>query len=129
MGGIYAVCLVTMADCAMITLPIRTVYLDAIARGDKTIEGRLDGARFAGLSAGDRIVFEAVDAMPASRLVCLLRAIRRYPDFDAMLRAEGLSSALPGVCSLSEGVSVYRSFPGYDRDRQRGVVALEVQPF
>lgn len=113
----------------MITLPIRSVYLDAIARGDKTIEGRLDGARLAGLSAGDHVVLESVDAEPPVRLVCVVLAVRRHADFESMLRAEGLSAALPGVCSVAEGAATYRAFPGYDRDHQRGVVALQVQPF
>ena len=50
----------------------------------------------------------------------------RYPSFSAMLKDVGLQAALPGVDTLAEGVAIYRSFPGYDRDEEQGVVAIGV---
>ena len=109
-----------------LSLLIQQRYLDAIAAGDKTVEGRLDGPRFADLRAGDTLELRAVDA--ARTLRCAVERVQRYPSFAAMLSAEGLSSALPGVGTVSEGVAIYRAFPGYDQEHLRGVVAMAVRP-
>lgn len=110
------------------TLPIRARYLDAIARGDKTVEGRLDGPRFAGLAPGDTLLLQAVDTDPARTLRCAVLRVRRFADFEAMLRAVGVGAALPGVEGLAQGVAIYRAFPGYDQDRRHGVIAIDVRP-
>ena len=106
----------------MLILRIQRRYFDAIASGEKTIEGRLDGPRVAGLTPGDALVLVCGD----DRLERTVRSVTRYADFAMMLQAVGLAAALPGVESLAEGVAIYRAFDGYDRDVEVGVVAIGV---
>ncbi|HYU14663.1 MAG TPA: ASCH domain-containing protein [Candidatus Acidoferrum sp.] len=62
-------------------LNIRGEYLKLILDGRKTIEVRVAYPRFAGMAAGDTIRFNGEHEYRVTR-------VARYPDFEALVRAE-----------------------------------------
>ncbi|OAE21544.1 hypothetical protein AXG93_2543s1030 [Marchantia polymorpha subsp. ruderalis] len=59
--------------------------------------------------------------------VHLKEDVKRYSTFEEMLEIEGLSSVLPEVTTIKEGVQVYRKFYSEAREKEAGVVGIHVQ--
>ena len=83
------------------TLWVKDEYLQPILSGRKTVEVRVAYSNIARLEPGDRLLLNG-------QYPYLVTAIRRYPDFEALVAAEegaerllGLGSL--GVSGLSEG--------------------------
>ncbi|CAI5500703.1 unnamed protein product [Closterium sp. Naga37s-1] len=54
-------------------------------------------------------------------------SVQPYPSFPSMLASEGLSTVLPGVETLEEGLAVYRRFYSEEKEHRAGVLALRVE--
>jgi ASC-1-like (ASCH) protein len=104
-------------------------WFAAIRAGLKTVEGRLAGGKFAGVNAGDMMTIRHSTEQKASfrPLVVRVTRVSRYPSFRSYLENEGLRNALPGVDKISKGVAVYRQFYSAREERDRGVLALQLQ--
>lgn len=114
---------------------LETAPFEAVVAGKKTIEGRLNKDKFAEFAAGDIIKVRADyrdaqgsrhDGEPdAARLKIV--AIRKYPDFAAMVKAEGHErvSALP-VSEQATIDSYAEYYPAEDQTKY-GVLAIEVK--
>ncbi len=96
-------------------------FLEAIKRGEKTVEGRVKDDKRARIRPGDKILFNR-------RLLVEVVDVREYDSFEEMLRSEGLERVLPGVESVEEGVRVYRRFYSTGKEKMFGVLAIEVKP-
>lgn len=96
-------------------------FLEAIKRGEKTVEGRVKDDKRARIRPGDKILFNR-------RLLVEVVDVREYDSFEDMLREEGLDRVLPGVGSIEEGVRVYRRFYSTGKEKMFGVLAIEVRP-
>ena len=127
------------------TLDVRQPYFDLIKSGVKTIEGR------AGLVAEDRGIHEnyklreskykqgdtllftlarstTEDTGDAGIISCTITDISFFASFEDMLSSCGLLNCLPNINTLTEGVDVYRSFPGYEqREKDFGVVGIHLR--
>lgn len=73
------------------------------------MEGRLGTAEFRALACGNRIKF--VRGRQSREAV--VQRNSHYPTFELMLNSEGLHKILPNISTISDGVAIYRSFPGY----------------
>lgn len=98
-------------------------YMEHIKSGRKRWEGRLNVGAAAGIIAGSHVTFSTGN----ERLDMLVKSVRKYSSFESMLRDLGVDTCLPGVTSLTDGIAVYHSFPGYaQKERQFGVLAMEL---
>lgn len=98
-------------------------YLENIKSGRKRWEGRLNVGAAAGVSIGCKATFSS----GSDTLEMTVRSVRYYKTFEAMLCDLGVDTCLPGIGSLSQGIAIYHSFPGYaQKERQFGVVAMEL---
>lgn len=120
-------------------------YLQLIASGRKTVEGRVRAGMWLNVHPGDTIHFtlnaeasQATQVVPSpgesggriqdpESVTVQVRSAHNYETFEEMLRAEGIEACLPGVASLAEGVELYRSIPTYrERELIHQVVALRI---
>lgn len=117
-------------------LPMKgTIYFDLIMKGEKQFEGRVCGPACQNMHAGD--ILEMFDRRANWGIECVITSKDVYPDFEDMLRAKGVLLMLPQLKDSSkhltseelikEGTKIYRSFPGADRVRQYGAVAIGVK--
>lgn len=98
-------------------------YLESIKSGQKRWEGRLKAGAAMSIAMGCHVTFSS----GREDLHMVVRSVRDYRTFEDMLCDLGVETCLPGVKSLSEGVSIYHSFPGYaEKESSCGVVAMEL---
>jgi ASC-1-like (ASCH) protein len=108
----------------MLHVSLRKQYFDAIRAGLKTVEGRLNAAKFKVLSSGMMICFTLSDSHEA--LYCIIETVTMYKSFEDMLEAEGVGNILPGVTSLEKAIAIYEAFPGY-KEGVKDIGALAIR--
>lgn len=110
----------------MLYLTVRQKYFDAIKAGLKKVEGRLHSADLKKLAIGETITFTSSDTN--EKILCTVTALHVYPNFKAMLVAEGINNMLPGITNLAEGVAIYESFPDYKENvKKTGALAIRIK--
>jgi ASC-1-like (ASCH) protein len=110
----------------MISLFLLHQYFELIRLGLKTVEGRIDTKKFEVLQPGDKISFTSTQTQDT--LICIVKYIHRYNDFESMLIHEGIENMLPGVKDLKEGVAIYESLPEYkEKVKKIGAVAIKIE--
>lgn len=109
----------------MVHLSLRQEYFDAIKSGLKTVEGRINSPKFKDLKPGMTIRFTCINTNET--IVCTVQAIHVYTNFTEMLQSAGVENMLPGISSITEGVELYESFPGYREDVKKfGALAIKI---
>ena len=99
---------------------IRDEYLDQILSGRKTVEVRVAYANIARLEPGDALLLN-------ERHPYRIRAVRRYPDFEAMLAVEDAARIAPELADRAALLAACRAL--YPPEKEAlGVVALEIAP-
>lgn len=96
-------------------IPIYAKYLGLIAAGQKTMEGRLCTSLWRNMQVGQSVTF--FDRRSDHRVEVEIESVHRHPDFEDMLRSHGVQQFLPDrrENDVWGAVSVYHSFPGYQR--------------
>jgi ASC-1-like (ASCH) protein len=107
-------------------------YFNLILTGQKTVEGRVAREKYSHLKAGDAIQFltdqSGLDEKSPQTLEARVISLKKFGSFSEMLSFYGLKNCLPGVESLSEGVTLYHSFPGYESDATAlGTLGIEIK--
>lgn len=109
--------------------------LDHIIAGRKTIEGRLDRDKFSHYRVGDIINIrrdirntqgELCDGETNAAQVEII-AIRNYPDFREMVKAEGYEHVIPDAVSYEEAAQEYDRYYSAEDQANHGVLAIEVR--
>jgi ASC-1-like (ASCH) protein len=99
---------------------IRDEYLQQIRSGRKTVEVRVAYANIARLKPGDTLLLN-------QQYPYLIRAVRRYPSFEAMLAMEDPASIAPELADRGALLAACRAL--YPPEKEAlGVVALEIAP-
>jgi ASC-1-like (ASCH) protein len=113
----------------MLNLRLKKIYFDLIKNGKKTVEGRINTAKYRNMRPGDKIQFSLdQDGKNSETLVCIVEKITVYPDFFSMLCAEGIENMLPGITTIEDGVSLYENFPGYKSSvQENGALAIKIR--
>lgn len=118
------------------TLPMKgTLYLDMIKSGEKKYEGRVNAPFTQKIHVGDQLKLWNA---PAKRgIICRVVKRYNYKSFEDMLKDRGVLLMLPQLkgksrtltpqALLEAGVHIYEAFPGSDRVRTSGCVAIEVE--
>ena len=78
--------------------------MEQIMNGTKTVEGRKNSEVYQKVKVGDSIVLKG-----SNEIVCLVKAIRKYPDIKTYLEHE-IKNALPTATTVNEGLAVYHTF-------------------
>ncbi|KAJ6800530.1 uncharacterized protein M6B38_200910 [Iris pallida] len=100
-------------------LHVQEPYLTQLESGRKSVEGRCAAGAYNLFGPGSVLLFNKC-------LLMEVRDVRKYPSFSEMLRAEGLSTVLPGVESVEEGVQIYRRFYTEEKELSNGVLGISV---
>jgi ASC-1-like (ASCH) protein len=102
------------------TLWVKDEYLQQILSGRKTVEVRVAYSNVARLEPGDRLLLNG-------QYPTLITAIRRYPDFEALVASEDAAVIAPGLPGREALLAACRAI--YPPDKEAlGVVALEIAP-
>lgn len=114
---------------------LETTPFEAVVAGQKTIEGRLNKGKFAEFATGDIIKVRADyrddqgnrhDGEPdAARLKIV--AIRKYPDFAAMVKGEGYKRVSATPISEEATIDGYSNYYPLIDQTKYGVLAIEVR--
>jgi ASC-1-like (ASCH) protein len=100
------------------TLWVKDEYLQQILSGRKTVEVRVAYSNVARLEPGDRLLLNG-------QYPYLITAIRRYPDFEALVAAEDAAAIAPDRPEREALLAACRAI--YPPDREAlGVVALQI---
>lgn len=108
----------------------KTPYIQWIAEGVKTAEGRVCSSAFARMKVGETVCFYNY----TSYVLCKIVGMHKYPSFEDMVDTEGPVNLIPSVKSLPEerqrdaAVAIYKGFPGSQRVQRMGAVAIVVKP-
>lgn len=109
--------------------------LDDIIAGRKTVEGRLKRGKFAEYRVDDVIKLRRdvrgddgvlCDGKPDQARVKIV-AIREYPDFLSLCRAEGYERVIPHAASAEEAAEEYDKYYSAEDQAECGVLAVEIK--
>jgi ASC-1-like (ASCH) protein len=119
---------------ALRTFECEARWFDAIRAGEKTVEGRKGTPKWAGIEAGDLVVFYRRGS--TRHVFARVTAVRRYNAtvsrasarqiLGDYLASETLLATLPGVESIDAGVEVYRQFWSDADVEKYGVIAIQI---
>lgn len=113
---------------------LETAPFDAVVSGKKTIEGRLNTGKFAEFAAGDTVKVRKDhrdehgvrhDGEPDAARVRVV-AVRHYPDFAAMVRAEGHARVSSAPISEQQTIDSYGKYYSAEDQARHGVLAIEI---
>ena len=103
---------------------VKKKYFQSILNESKTVEGRINKGKFQKINKGDLVSFCSGDNRLSARIV----EKKIYKSFENMINQEGISSLLPDVSSVEQGIEIYNSFPGYQEEvKKYGCVAFRLQ--
>jgi len=110
---------------------IESSFVEAIRRGEKTIEGRLGKPRFLAMKEGDIISIrediwkdgDIVESHPDA-LQVTVRQILYFESFREMLEAVDYESVVPTAATVDEAVAKYAEFYSAEDEAAYGVVAF-----
>lgn len=101
-----------------------SVWFDAIARGAKTIEGRLAKGKFLNFYPGQQII--VTNTSTGQQMMVTIKQISRFANFEQMISCYGLNQVLPGVNCLAEGLAIYRRYYSASDEETYGVLAISL---
>lgn len=109
-------------------------YIDDIAAGLKTYEGRLNRGKFADYKPGDFVWLrrdkcvdgKLVDGEPKQLLVSII-SIAKYPTFREMLAEIGFEKVIPRARDLDAAVAEYSRIYSPEDEASNGVLAIEIK--
>lgn len=109
--------------------------LDEIIAGRKTVEGRLNKGKFAEYCVGDEVRLRRDyrdengvlqdGELDAARVNVV--AIRHYPDFLSMVKAEGYRRVIPDAVDIQAAADEYNKYYSADDQAYYGVLAIQVK--
>lgn len=110
-------------EFSMIDTPSRP-YLKWLAMGIKLAEGRVNSQKYREILVGDSVVFR--DKNSGRHIQGGVKFKHEYESFEQMLKLEGVKNLLPFLDDndLEKGVEVYNAFPGAERVKSLGCVAI-----
>lgn len=100
-------------------LNVSEPWFTCIRFGLKTVEGRLNRGTLVTIKRGDIIIINEV-------IRCEVLRVSTYPDFKTYLKEEGLVKTLPGILTIEDGIKIYRQFYSEEKERDFGVMAIEI---
>lgn len=95
--------------------------LALISSGKKTIEARPGRTSYRSLTKGSKVVYVHGDKGVEKTVV----AVREYPDFEALLKAEPLEKVMPGAKSAADALKTIEGF--YAKLAAKGIDFKELQ--
>jgi len=116
----------------MIQIGIQSELIELIAKGNKTVEGRLGKTKFLLLTVGDEIfirediyqhgkIISSID----NRLKIKIDSISRFNSFEQMLKEVGYKNAVPLAKDLYDAVAQYRTYYSKNDEKEYGVIAFQ----
>lgn len=104
---------------------VKDPWFTYIKEGRKTIEGRLNRGRAKRMKKNDKLVL--INRKTKKRVKVSVMATRKYDSIKAMIEKEGLEKVLPETRTVEEGVAIYREFYPEEKEKEFGVIAIEVK--
>ena len=104
---------------------VQDPWFTLIREGLKTVEGRLNKGRFATIQKGDLVRWYVAGTNKSC--VTKITDIVHYKTFETMLTTEKIMQVLPGLPDVACGVKVYRQFYKKEKERQHGVLAIQLK--
>jgi ASC-1-like (ASCH) protein len=101
-------------------------YLNWLKDGVKTAEGRVNGPACQRMKIGDTLLL--VSSKSGQYVHGAISFKHKYASFEEMLRGEGVKNLLPFLNDgdVTKGVDLYSSFPGSERVKEFGCVAIGI---
>ena len=112
-----------MHKFSMINTPERP-YLKWLKDEIKTAEGRVNSEKYQKIKIGDEIIFSDIRSDDFIKEIVGFK--HEYTTFEEMLKSEGVRNMLPFLSDddLEKGIQVYQNFPGSERVKKFGCVAI-----
>ena len=107
----------------MINTPERP-YLKWLKDEIKTAEARVNSEKYQKIKIGDEIIF--TDSKSNDFIKGIVSFKHEYTTFEEMLKSEGVKNMLPFLNDddPEKGIQVYQNFPGSERIKKFGCVAI-----
>lgn len=102
-------------------------YLRWLKDGIKTAEGRVNSEKYQKIKVGDEVTFTDTKSDDFIKGIVIFK--HEYSTFEEMLKSEGVKNMLPFLDDndLEKGVQVYQKFPGSERVKKFGCVAIGIK--
>lgn len=110
-------------NLSIINTPTRP-YLTWLKDGIKKAEGRVNGPAYQKMKVGDSIVLHSREQY----IHGIISFKHEYKTFEEMLQNEGITNMLPFLTNhdMAAAVDVYNNFPGAERVKKFGCVAIGI---
>lgn len=106
---------------------VQKKYFDSIQNGTKTVEGRTADPQKREIKMGHVIRFFYDKENPKVTCDRVVTEIIETFTFREMLKAVGITNALPGVQRLDEAEEIYLGIPGYrEKEKEFGVLGFRL---
>ncbi len=117
---------------------VQEPWFTLIKKGIKTVEGRLNKGKFCNLKINDTITWnnssdDIYKNLKSSQLASLFKTkivrITKYDSFYKYLIFEGLKNTLPSndINSIESGLNIYYKFYSPEKEKEHGVLAIELE--
>lgn len=104
----------------VIALSVQEPWFSYLKSGAKTIEGRLNRPPYSNIERGTILrVNDELDLEVVDIIHCDL--------FESLIKQVGIDRILPGVKNTADGVDVYRQFYSTEKEKEFGVLGIEVR--
>jgi ASC-1-like (ASCH) protein len=105
----------------IIEINVQEPYLNYIANGIKTVEGRLNKGKFKEAEIGDIIVISGIEKN------YIITSKNLYSTFLEMVTNEGFKKVIPDKKDEIGAAEVYYKFFTKEQESEFGVVAIEIE--
>jgi ASC-1-like (ASCH) protein len=99
-------------------------WMDWIAQGIKTVEGRVCRKTVSEMRVGDKLTM----GNQSQYIICEVISVRRYRGFREMLEKEGVKNLVPHAKTIDDAIRAYERLPGAQDVHRLGTIAIGVRP-
>ena len=109
------------------SITIKNPGFEDIKNGFKKIEGRLNKGDFSQMKKGDCIVFINNDFEFQRSFTCKITSIHNYDTFKTYLENETLEKCLPGIDTITQGISIYYKYYKKEDEKKYKIKAFRLK--
>ena len=102
-------------------------WFSLIKTGIKKCEGRLNKGDFSKMKKGDCIVFINNDFEFQRSFTCKITSIHNYDSFKTYLENETLEKCLPGIDTITQGISIYYKYYKNEDEKKYKIKAFRLK--
>jgi len=108
---------------------LKNTYYEAIKKGLKIYEVRVNDDKRKKIKEGDEWIFENDEKPEQPKLITKIAEVKTYKTFEEAIKETGVSKLLPEITSDDVGIEIYESFEHDEGTYKKGAEKFGVVRF